>query len=739
MATYWDKANLTEFHPLKRRKLSTMAHNPREIGWTDSTDSDSDVDMEDAMDNNDNILPQPPPPTSPLRSLWAYSPDHNNFVLYFELPEDMYFMANNGPWAVQGDLLAVFPWEPNMVLNRLVVTNISVWVQLWGLPLEFQTTLIAQRIGELIGDVRGIDWSAELPRNIRFMRVRVRLPIDQPLLMGVMLANDQRELMWATLLMQRFHVNYGLMMVRPYFIPEARRFLNQSYRRSTFVAAFQTPDGIAYRPRNPEPMQFEADTDEEVPPPPNETLQPPVSPQPEEDIDPLAEEWFNNIELDDALLPALGMERIDSDEEDLLSSSIDHTESHPVEAQVPLDPSQLENLDPELESLMEKYCSYSSPIPHPSPGVRLTDSLHEELCQEQGFKWVEFDDGQYGLTNAKLTPDPEWCHSPNSAVPSPQAQHLMANTQWQDILELHDFFQQPPLGRHVNQMEIGESSSARQNTSLPSNNFEIEEMTAGIIVPSGPPHGTVPGFTPNGLLMYVVSGPDLYDDYMAAAILSPVPEETPSEVERGTTEDGTDDSASSINLLAYFANAELHTSPHDLVDVSVAGDGASQLSPHSDLGLHQHLPCVDISVVSMDQDDEATHQMSQSIFHSPGPPSNNVDNRASLNSLEPDLTPTTVKKRALTSKEFKDMLFKRAKLAPLAASGNMKKNLSLTRRRGKRKHRPDTDDTEEGVAELKRARKGLTAEVQEVFKRLVDEMVAMVNCWEYEGPLQFDA
>ncbi|KAF7842619.1 BRASSINOSTEROID INSENSITIVE 1-associated receptor kinase 1 [Senna tora] len=49
-------------------------------------------------------------------------------------------------------------------------------------------------------------------------------------------------------------------------------------------------------------------------------------------------------------------------------------------------------------------------------------------------------------------------------------------------------------------------------------------------------------------------------------------------------------------------------------------------------------------------------------------------------------------------------------------------------RKGKRKHRSEYEDTDTGVAEIKKARKGLTAEVQEVFKRLVDEMVAMVNC-----------
>ncbi|KAF7812122.1 endonuclease/exonuclease/phosphatase family protein [Senna tora] len=63
---------------------------------------------------------------------------------------------------------------------------------------------------------------------------------------------------------------------------------------------------------------------------------------------------------------------------------------------------------------------------------------------------------------------------------------------------------------------------------------------------------------------------------------------------------------------------------------------------------------------------------------------------------EHDWAPIHDKKRPLTTKEFKDRLFKRAKLAPFTTSVNRKKNLYLTRRRGKRKHRLVTDDAEEG-------------------------------------------
>ncbi|KAF7826359.1 Endonuclease/exonuclease/phosphatase [Senna tora] len=330
-----------------------MAHNPHEIGWIDSTDFDTDIDIEESMDANDNLPPQPPPPLPRpratrgpiLRPVRVVGRDQNNYVLYFEISKDRDFMACNSPWSVQGGLLAVFSWEPNMVLNRLVVTDVSVWVQLWGLPLEFHTTLIAQRIG----DVRGIDWSKVLPRNIRFMRVRVRLPIDQPLLMRVMLANDQRELMWIQCRYERIfklcrhcgRMGHSYPDCR-WTRPQVTRALNAqaTHLMQRFHVIYE------YRPRNPEPMQFKVESEEEVPPPPNDTLQATDEHQTDKDIDPMAEEWFNNIEIDEELLPTLGMELIESNTDDPLSSSTNNTETQPVEPPPSQDPSQLDTLDP---------------------------------------------------------------------------------------------------------------------------------------------------------------------------------------------------------------------------------------------------------------------------------------------------------------------------------------------------------------------------------------------------------
>ncbi|KAF7841321.1 Pyruvate carboxyltransferase [Senna tora] len=50
-----------------------------------------------------------------------------------------------------------------------MVNEVSVWVQLWDVPLEYQTPLVAHRIGYLLGAVREVDWIPVFPRNLRLM------------------------------------------------------------------------------------------------------------------------------------------------------------------------------------------------------------------------------------------------------------------------------------------------------------------------------------------------------------------------------------------------------------------------------------------------------------------------------------------------------------------------------------------------------------------------------------------
>lgn len=87
----------------------------------------------------------------------------NNFVFHFSSNDDRFFILQVGPWAFQGGLLFFSPWEPNLVLTNFRVSEIPVWVQLWGLPLEFQTPAVASALGSIMGVCLEVDWSPDFP------------------------------------------------------------------------------------------------------------------------------------------------------------------------------------------------------------------------------------------------------------------------------------------------------------------------------------------------------------------------------------------------------------------------------------------------------------------------------------------------------------------------------------------------------------------------------------------------
>ena len=51
-------------------------------------------------------------------------------------------------------------------------------------------------MAQIIRDVSLVDWDSVIPRNIRFMKVRVWFNLNQPLFAGCMIRKDDRVLSW---------------------------------------------------------------------------------------------------------------------------------------------------------------------------------------------------------------------------------------------------------------------------------------------------------------------------------------------------------------------------------------------------------------------------------------------------------------------------------------------------------------------------------------------------------------
>ena len=72
--------------------------------------------------------------------------ESNHYIVHFNNMNDRNFMLLNGPWAIDGALLVFDLWEHNITLSSHIITQTPIWIQLWGLPLDYQWHDFAHRI-----------------------------------------------------------------------------------------------------------------------------------------------------------------------------------------------------------------------------------------------------------------------------------------------------------------------------------------------------------------------------------------------------------------------------------------------------------------------------------------------------------------------------------------------------------------------------------------------------------------
>lgn len=118
------------------------------------------------------------------------SRDSYFYILHFEHMDDLHHICNEGLWSVDGALFDLEKWRPNSVLGRLQLNYVSLWIQLHGLPLEYQYPKLAERMGQMMGIFKRVDLDDNLPRNIWFIRIKVHMDPWSPLMTGFMLHLD---------------------------------------------------------------------------------------------------------------------------------------------------------------------------------------------------------------------------------------------------------------------------------------------------------------------------------------------------------------------------------------------------------------------------------------------------------------------------------------------------------------------------------------------------------------------
>ena len=127
------------------------------------------------------------------------------YIIHFEDLEDLTHICSEGPWDVDGALLVLERWRPNLILSHLQLNYISVWDQLHGLPLEYQHLELAEKMDQMMGILERVDWVDRVPRNIRFMRIKVKIDSWLPVFFGFILRLDDGSRVWIQCRYEQIH------------------------------------------------------------------------------------------------------------------------------------------------------------------------------------------------------------------------------------------------------------------------------------------------------------------------------------------------------------------------------------------------------------------------------------------------------------------------------------------------------------------------------------------------------
>lgn len=105
-------------------------------------------------------------------------------------------LLHAGPWNINGALLLLRPWQPDIPLHQLDFSTAGMWIQMSRAPLEYMTPAMAARMGSLLGTVISIDRGTIMQQNMEYMCVRVQIPIRKPLMPGAFLRLENGNPIW---------------------------------------------------------------------------------------------------------------------------------------------------------------------------------------------------------------------------------------------------------------------------------------------------------------------------------------------------------------------------------------------------------------------------------------------------------------------------------------------------------------------------------------------------------------
>ncbi|KAH7864775.1 hypothetical protein Vadar_033674 [Vaccinium darrowii] len=109
-------------------------------------------------------------------------------IYQFILPSevDVIRILNGKPWFFNNHFLILERWNPKLQPSQYCFNYTPIWVQFWGLPIQFISTEVGLKLGAKISTVEDVAIPATGSKDGRFVRARVYMDISEPLQRGCM-------------------------------------------------------------------------------------------------------------------------------------------------------------------------------------------------------------------------------------------------------------------------------------------------------------------------------------------------------------------------------------------------------------------------------------------------------------------------------------------------------------------------------------------------------------------------
>ncbi|KAH7838605.1 hypothetical protein Vadar_028843 [Vaccinium darrowii] len=153
------------------------------------------------------VISQKPPNLVGLRNtmekVWGHPKNFRvlavgNGIFQFIFPSDMEAsrVLRGKPWFFNNNFLNLERWQSNKALKDYCFDFTPMYIQVWGLPLQFMSKDVGVKLGMKFGDVDDVRIPQSGTREGRFLRIRTTINVKQPLKRGSLIKLSDAAPSW---------------------------------------------------------------------------------------------------------------------------------------------------------------------------------------------------------------------------------------------------------------------------------------------------------------------------------------------------------------------------------------------------------------------------------------------------------------------------------------------------------------------------------------------------------------